>query len=255
MRSLSNLIKAGYVNYDGKDKVVIDSDGRMGSFRPLTPARVAEIPHEEEEEDPVQVFDSCQAEEEAGEILEKAEEEASRIKEAAMAEAEEIKTRAMEEGRQDGYEAGLAAAGEELLRQESALNERAEANQREFEEQLNSLEPVFVDIMISYIEKITGVLLEDKRDVILHLVSKAIRKIGRSKNFHIRVGAEDYSFLDAARDKLYEAAGEEAVIDILEDKSMEKNQCIIEADDRIIDCSLDVQLKGLIDDLKLLARI
>ena len=37
------------------------------------------------------------------------------------------------------------------------------------------------------------------------------------------------------------------------DKTLEKNQCVIEMDNGIIDCSLDVQLEALKQDLKLLS--
>ena len=42
-------------------------------------------------------------------------------------------------------------------------------------------------------------------------------------------------------------------LEIISDLSLEGNQCIIETDTGIFDCSMDVQLKNLIKDLKSLS--
>ena len=40
-------------------------------------------------------------------------------------------------------------------------------------------------------------------------------------------------------------------MDIVEDATMKKNQCIIESDTGVYDCSLDIELNNLIKDIKL----
>ena len=42
-------------------------------------------------------------------------------------------------------------------------------------------------------------------------------------------------------------------MDIVEDAAMKKNQCIIESDTGVYDCSLDIELNNLIRDIKLLS--
>ena len=45
--------------------------------------------------------------------------------------------------------------------------------------------------------------------------------------------------------ELKEQLPEQTEFDILEDASLSANQCIIETEDKMIDCSLDVQLQNL----------
>lgn len=257
MRLLSNLIKAHYISYDKEDKKIIDSDSRSEFFKPLSLARVEELPHGEEE-GPLseELFpEEEEVEEEISKRLSQALEEAESIKEAAREEAESLLEQALEEGKREGYEAGLAAAGEEIARQQQELLEQKEVCQREYEEQLLALEPAFAEIMAAYIENITGILVENKKAVILHLISTAIRRIKRSKNFVIRVSAADYANVDAKGLDLLKIAGAGVSLEVVEDRTMKQNQCIIEADDRIVDCSLDVMLEGLKEDIRILAEI
>ncbi len=47
----------------------------------------------------------------------------------------------------------------------------------------------------------------------------------------------------------------EGSIEIVEDVTMKKNQCIIETGSGMYDCSLDVQLENLIEEIKMLSCI
>ena len=73
-------------------------------------------------------------------------------------------------------------------------------------------------------------------------------------SFIIRVSKADYEFLNSKKQELA-AALPESRIEILVDPMLQSMQCTIETDTRIVDCSLDVQLKNLLTDLKLLAGI
>ena len=42
-------------------------------------------------------------------------------------------------------------------------------------------------------------------------------------------------------------------LDIVADTTMKKNECIIETDAGVFDCSLDIELNNLIKDIKLLS--
>ena len=44
-------------------------------------------------------------------------------------------------------------------------------------------------------------------------------------------------------------------IDIFEDKSLNKNECIIETDGGVFNCSLEVEMKNLIKKIKVLSCI
>ena len=57
----------------------------------------------------------------------------------------------------------------------------------------------------------------------------------------------------AKRDELQQQVGSDKELDIIEDASLVHNQCIIDLDSKIIDCSLDAQLDNLKEQLRMLA--
>lgn len=281
----SNIVKWNYINFEKEEKHVIDSDARVdllaeilsvpkktakavataasgkdglnfseGGFREGIFAENVRI-----EAEPVEAVDE-ELEEQKMELLKEAEavltnarQEAEQILEAARAEAESIKDSAYNFGKNDGYKDGLAAGQKELITLEMQLKDQAREWEDEFNQKLLEAEPQFVDIMISLIEKITGVIIENKREVILHLVHNAMQQIGRSARYIIHCSSEDYTLLEGEKERLCNAIGLSAEIEILEEPEYVKNQCIIETDSTIIDCSLDIQLKNLIENLKLLS--
>ena len=67
------------------------------------------------------------------------------------------------------------------------------------------------------------------------------------------VSPEDYKFLTNNQGKIYCAVSKEINLDIVADTTMKKNECIIETDAGVFDCSLDIELNNLIKDIKLLS--
>ena len=62
-----------------------------------------------------------------------------------------------------------------------------------------------------------------------------------------------YTSVSGHKAELKEQLPEQTEFDILEDASLSANQCIIETEDKMIDCSLDVQLQNLQEKLHTLA--
>jgi flagellar assembly protein FliH len=67
------------------------------------------------------------------------------------------------------------------------------------------------------------------------------------------VSKEDYPFLIENQGKIYLASPKDINLNIVEDSDLAKNQCIIETDGGVFDCSLDIQLEQLIKEIKLLS--
>lgn len=277
----SNIVKWNYTNFQKQDKLVIDSDSRVdllaeiltvpkGTAEAVIEAAAArealpdgEVTGTEESFAALSAKTLSAGSEELEEkrllFLQEAEElvanarlEAESILETAKQEAEEIKTSAYNVGRDDGYKAGMDAGEKELAVLEQKLREQDEGREEEYNKKLREAEPRFVDIMISLIEKITGVVVENKREVILHLVHNGIKQTGRSDKYRLQCSSEDYPLLEGEKERLGNMLGLSGGIEIIENPDFIKNQCVIEADSTIIDCSLDVQLKNLIENLKLL---
>ena len=98
-----------------------------------------------------------------------------------------------------------------------------------------------------------GVVTEDNHDIILHLINDVMHNADASRDFVIKVSPDDYSFLINNQGKIYCAMSREVNIDIVEDVTLERNQCMIETNTGIFNCSLDIELNKLINNIKLLS--
>ena len=206
----SNIVKWNYINFEKEEKHIINSDSRMELLAEIlsVPAGTAKAVAKaaagkgalqyaegfreglfaEDVTEEVQVDEELEEKrkellKEAEEVLSKARAEAEEILESTRVEAEGIKNSAYNFGKNDGYKDGLAAGQKEIVALEMNLKEQAREWEEEYNQKLSEAEPRFVEIMISLIEKITGVVVENKKEVILHLVHNAIQQISKSDKF------------------------------------------------------------------------
>lgn len=193
------------------------------------------------------------AQEEADILLSNAREEAERIVNEAQGQAEAMKSHAFEEGRKEGFDSGRADASVELERGRQQLEEEGRKQQKQFEMKQSTMERDLVDVISDVFEKVFAIQFADKREILIHLVENAVTNIEGSKEFQVKVNDENYQFLQDNKAVIQERVGEDAKIDIISDPLMDKNQCMIETDGGVFDCSLGVQLENLIKDLKSLS--
>jgi flagellar assembly protein FliH len=180
--------------------------------------------------------------------------ECDRIIDETRAAIEVERSEALKEAKERGYIDGVNAARSEYDEMKQELAEKLENADKEFEKKVDELEPAFVELMIKLIGKITGILVDDRRDLILHIIRQSILGMENSNNYIIHVSKDDFDFVNSKKqDLLYELKGNS--LEVVEDPVLTRAQCTIETDTRIFDCSLDVQLKNLIADLKLLSDI
>lgn len=272
---MSNLIKYYNFNVTEDNKRVLENDALVAGFVPglLThgEVEVRDLEREEfDEEFPEELFENEQSEhgmtvedtsseevlayahEQAGIILEEAQKEAEELVEQARVSAEFEREKIIEESKKSGYKDGLVQANDELAAQRKELEERREQLEREYQQLVDEMEPNFVRIVMGLVQKLTGVVVEDHKNVILYLMEQSMKNMGRTTQLKIRVSKEDYEKVCNAQAQLRELLREDCDMDIEMDPNMMANQCILEADNQVIDCSLDVQMRGLMEDLKLL---
>ncbi|MEG1741747.1 MAG: FliH/SctL family protein [Acetivibrio sp.] len=286
MKSLSNIVKWNYINFDGEEKHIVDSDksdkmpknisqGFIAGIHIATPQEIADnFLHMQEENGQETIMNGVSAlnqekkmEEERKRIAKKADSllsdakvKAQALVDEAMQQVDEIKNQAYEDGKQEGYEAGILESKETLLEKEQELEEkkielqnRQSALEEQFLEKEQKLEPLFAELTGSLIEKITGIVVEDKKDIILYLIQNGIEMVGKSKEFRIHISSEDMEFVKTKKEMLQQELQEEAILEIIEDLALEKNQCIIETNTKMIDSSLDIQLRNLLENLRILS--
>lgn len=207
------------------------------------------------EEDPAEVLEK--AKEEAEAVLKKAREEADSMLSSAQAESEGIFATAREEGSKKGYADGFRQAQEELNaeyeQKQEELERQEHLRQENYERQMQELEPKLLDVILTVVEKVFHIQFKDKKEILLYLVGNAIADIEGSKSFRIRVSGEQKEFLEHHREEILDRVGHDLSLEIVSDSSLIGNQCIIETETGIFDCSMDVQLKNLIKDLRSLS--
>lgn len=268
---MSNLIKYYTFHVTEDEKRLVESDEKVDGFIPGILAHgeveIRDLAREEFDQDfPEEMFEDNeskqesamseetleQANEQAGMLLEEAQKEAKKLIEQAKVSAEFEKEKILEESKKAGYRDGLVQANDELASQRKELEERKEQLELEYRQLVDELEPNFVRIVMGLVKKLTGILVEDKKDIILYLMEQSLKNLGKTSSLVIRVSEADIEMVEGAQERIAELISDNCELEIVMDSSLEQNQCIIEADKQIIDCSLDVQMKGLMEDLKMM---
>ena len=134
-------------------------------------------------------------------------------------------------------------------------NSELQRLEQEYTTRYNSMESEIVNVLLEVFSKVTRTIAEDNREVVLHLINQVMNHVEATGDFLIRVSKEDYPFLVENQGKIYCASPKDINISVMEDPSLVKNQCIIETDGGVFDCSLDIQLEQLIKNIKLLSCI
>lgn len=278
---MSNLIKSAFFNVEQEDKRIIDSDSHVEEFIPNIFSAAIENYGDNENDDVsfqdgekdieasyhdgmsvIRIDDVLEEEKQkleeenrqkAAEILEEANEKASKIINEANENSDRIKKEAYEEGMNQGLSDGRQQAQEEadMLRKE--FESECDKRMDQITQYENSLESKFADILIGLVTKITGIVCEDKKDVIIYLIDNALHNVSKSKDITIRVSKNDIMTVESEKDKFIDGLSDDVSLDIVEDDSLSDNQCIIETESGVIDCSLDAQLDNLKEQLRLIA--
>ncbi|MBE5936440.1 MAG: hypothetical protein E7265_00245 [Lachnospiraceae bacterium] len=256
---MSNLIKSVYFSVDNEKKKVIDSNETIGSmpvFRQETPEdfefvpginvlNIDEIIEQQREE--------MQAN--ADTVLIEARNEAESILQNARLEAESIAEMARKNGYEQGYNDGMAASAEEVSGIKKEYEDMCIELQNTYNSMLEEAEPQMVELVCDVINRITGIVVNGCSDAILYIIDRNLKDLPMSDTYTVHVCPDDIGDVLLAKDSLAAAVRQGAVFDIIEDSTLTANQCIIETDTHVIDCSLDVQLDNLMKELRLISEV
>ncbi|MBP5158830.1 MAG: hypothetical protein ILP10_00860 [Lachnospiraceae bacterium] len=185
-------------------------------------------------------------------VFENAKKEAERTIAQANLNANKARIEIFEKAKVEGYEAGAEKAREELEAAQAQLNETEAKLREDYEKQVRGLEPAFIEMLIKYIEKITTVLLEDRKDILASVIDRFIMKQESASTYIIRVPAATFAQVKEREDEIRSVVGD-AALEIYEDKVLTDDKVMIECDGKLFDISPGNDLEGLIFDLKLLA--
>lgn len=199
-----------------------------------------------------------EAQAQADEILMQAQAQADEIRQQAQIMAEQDARTAYEnakkQGMQDGYQEGMqkANAEAEAVRREYAQKEQELLKQ--YHEKMEEMEPHLIGQLTGIYEHIFDVELSQYRNILQHLITNTLRSVEMSENYLIHVSEQDYSYVSMQKAQIIEeGCVKNATLDIVEDRTLNKNECLIETEDGIFDCSLSTQLTELKRKLQLLS--
>ena len=190
---------------------------------------------------------------EADRVTGEAQERADSIVALAKKQAQDDSSLIREAARTEGYDDGMQAAQAEIDARTRELDERRAELESNYKKQVSELEPAFVEIVISLVEKLTGIYASEKEGIISYLVESAFEDIPRSNEYIVRVPESFHDEVEGLKARLEEAVGEEARVEIVEDKLLPVDGAMIETDSRIFDCSLSTMKDTLFENLRLLA--
>ena len=232
--------------------------GEEGGFiSGLVPAEVLEGPEDggnliKAQDEAKEILEQAKAE--ADSLLAEARAEAEHIRREAMAEAEAEKVQVLSEARQQGYNEGLVKAQAHEGAMEQEYLERARILEESYQQQTDILEPRFVDIITGIYEHVFNVELSSYREMLSYLINTVLHNLEGSRSFIIHVSKEDYAYVSMQKKQMLAGVvSENVTVDVVEDLTLGRNECMIETEGGIFDCGLDTQLSELRKRLMLLS--
>lgn len=199
-----------------------------------------------------EILESARADADA--MIAQAQEDAERIREQARADAEAEKAQVLGDARQQGFNEGLVKAQAHEGAMEQEYLEKTRSLEEAYEKQLDTLEPRFVDAITGIYEHIFQVELSSYREILIYLISTVLHKLDGSRSFMIHVSREDYAYVSMQKKQMLAGAvSGNCEVDVVEDLTLGKNDCMIETEGGIFDCGLGTQLSELRRRLHLLA--
>jgi flagellar assembly protein FliH len=203
-------------------------------------------------------------------LISEAKAEIENMKQEAQTHIDQERVKAVEEGKSQGYQEGLEEGKAEGYKQghqegldsvaqlkEELLKENEEAKdklEKEYQQKLREVEPKFIDTLTGIYEHIFHVNLKNSRELIVYLIQNTMRNIEGGGTYLIHVSKEDFPFASMQKKELVKGTNINLDnVELLEDATLTKNECMIETGNGVFDCSLGTQLEALNEQLRLLS--
>lgn len=262
---MSNLYKPWFVRTETTNARVINSDAIMAACFEKNAQRIPEEQSETKDgfseglavgetgnvikAEPEMDYVAL-AKEEAERIVDEARRKADELVSQAQAEADGIQEAARNRGYQDGQDA-LNEELEKLRRQlEASYQKKCGELERDYSAKRADMEKDLVDVILTVFNKVFHIQFDNKKHILMYLIDHAILNIEGEKRFRVKVAAGNVLFLENHKEEILDRVGHDIELEILSDSSMEGNDCVIETDSGVFDCSLGTQLENLIKDIR-----
>lgn len=186
---------------------------------------------------------------ESADIIVRANDQAENIKQMA----ELMRDNLMEEFSNAGYAEGKLKAEKEINDLISSYEERKALLEADYEKKISGLGPKYASLVKACVRKITGHVVEDYDDVLINIVKTAFSEPSGDLSYIVHIPSASFELAKSKREELEACLKGGARLDLIEDSLIAPDQCIIETENGILDCSLGVQLTNLERELDLLS--
>ena len=186
--------------------------------------------------------------------LQQAQEQADMIIRDAQEQAENIRASAAEQGRQEGYNAGYQEGELAAQSLQAEIEKQRDELQKEYQQIVDELEPEMVDVLTQIYEHVFNIELRDDKGIILHLLKTTLSRIEPGRDLIVHISSDDYDDVMDEKEALNACiTSPNTTMEIIEDPLLKENECMIESDSGVFDCSLGVELSEITRKLKLLS--
>ncbi len=186
--------------------------------------------------------------------IQQAQEQADMIIQNAHAQADTIMADAREQGRQEGYQDGYQEGMMAAQAQQQEIDGMKAELEKEYQQLVDELEPEMVDVLTQIYEHVFGIELREDKGIILHLLKTTLSRIEPGRDLIVHISSDDYDDIMEEKETLDACiTSPNTTMEIIEDPLLKENECMIESDSGVFDCSLGVELSEITRKLKLLS--
>ena len=136
---------------------------------------------------------------------------------------------------------------------EKEYESRKKQLEQEYTEKRNKIEPELIDVLTDVYNKVILSIADEDKEVLVHLINGVLSDAEKSDEFVIKCSPQDYSYISENQGKIFCNMSKDITLDITTDETLGKNDCIIETDGAVFDCSLDKELANLTKKIKMLS--
>ncbi len=186
---------------------------------------------------------------ESADIIIRANDQAENIKQMA----ELMRDNLMEEFSNAGYAEGKLKAEKEINELIGSYENRKASLEADYNEKISNLGPKYASLVKACVRKITGHVVDDYDDFLLYIIKAALSEPSGDLNYIVHIPSSSFEPAKSRKEELEACLKGGARLDLVEDSLLSDDQCIIETENGILDCSLGVQLSNLERELDLLS--
>jgi flagellar assembly protein FliH len=230
-------------NWKEEKEKMIES-ARNEADKIIEEAQRASFAEVKRQTDEIQVIKQ-QAIDEAEKIITDAQIKAREVEHEIRQSIEGERKEAMEQGRIEGKENGFLQGKSEverLIERTQTVLERAQEKRGEI---LSETEKQIVDLVLLISRKIIKVISENQRNVIIHNVIEALRKVKSKGDVLIRVNLSDLELATEHKQNFIKLLENKKSLEVIEDSTVDSGGCIIQTDFGEIDARISSQLAEL----------